>query len=386
MGGRSFRQDRHRAEGSPMNALVSAPKSNDIVRFEPGIYFGVPEGKYHEDQSLGSTSLKELVIDPVEYQHERLYPGVEKETMALKWGHAIHCRALEGRLSLAERFAIAPAVTDYKDALVTMDHLRSHCRLIGVKPGKKKEEAIAAIREFDKDVLIWDEIVAKFEADNAGRTIIPRDAIDHIEMAVRWMQRERKLAPVMKDGTFVAGASEVSIFYMENGVRLKARIDHLLSHAIIDLKSFRPFFKERAIEAAKKAVSRMRYDLQAGAYIKALRAAAKLYAEGRVFNNPYPEEFLDTVFQALAVAENDAHSDDALKWVWVMIKASGAPQPVVGEFDLSSMIFKTAVADVENAIVTYRGLVEKFGPDQEWEPDLPAQKWGDTDWSPYAFI
>ncbi|WP_165420957.1 PD-(D/E)XK nuclease-like domain-containing protein [Bradyrhizobium sp. Leo170] len=369
-----------------MNALVSAPISNNVVRFEPGIYFGVPEAEYHADQSLGSTSLKELIIDPVEYQHDQLYPGVEKETMALKWGHAIHCRALEGRLSLAERFAIAPAVTDYKDALVTMEHLRSHCKLVGVKPGKKKEEAIAAIREFDKDVLIWDEIIAKFEAENVGRTIIPRDALHEIEMAARWMQRDPKLAPVMRDGTFVAGASEVSIFYVENGVRLKARIDHLLSHAIIDLKSFRPFFKERALEAAKKAVSRMRYDLQAGAYIKALRAAAKLYAEGRVFNNPYDREFLDSVFRALAVAETDADSDDALKWVWVMIKASGAPQPVVGEFDLSSMIFKQAVADVDGAIVAYRGLMEKYGPDNEWEPDIPAQKWGDTDWSPYAFI
>ncbi|WP_027578424.1 PD-(D/E)XK nuclease-like domain-containing protein [Bradyrhizobium sp. Ai1a-2] len=369
-----------------MNALVSAPRSNNTVRHEDGIYFGLGETAYHADEALGSTSIKELVLDPIEYQYDRLYPGNEKETMALKWGHAIHCRALEGRLSLAERFAIAPAVTDYVGALVTMDDLRRHCKLIGVKPGKKKEEAIAAIREFDKDVLIWDEIIAKFEAENVGRTIIPRGALDHIEMAVRWMQRERKLAPVMQDGTFVAGASEVSIFYTENGVRLKARIDHLLSHAVIDLKSFRPIFKVRAIDAAKKAVSLMRYDLQTGSYIKALRAAAKLYAEGRVFNNPYPKEFLDAVFQALAITETDPDSDDAMKWVWVMIKASGAPQPVVGEFDLSSMIFKTAVADVESAIVTYRELVEKFGPDQEWVPDLPAQKWGDTDWSPYSFI
>lgn len=368
-----------------MNALVSAPKSNDIVRFEPGIHFGVPEGKYHEDQSLGSTALKELVLDPIEYQNDKLNPGEEKETMELKWGHAIHCRALEGRLSVAERFAIAPAMTDYKDALVTAAQLKAHCKLLGVKPGKSKEDHIAAIRDFDKDVLIWDEIVEKFKADNVDRTILPRSALDHIEKAVRWMQRSKKIAPVMKDGTFVAGASEVSIFYVENGVRLKARLDHLLAHAIVDMKSFRPLFKENILEAAKKAVSRMRYDLQAGAYIKAIRAAADLYAEGRVFNNPYPKEFLDAVFAALDLAQRKPGHDDAMKWIWVMIKASGAPQSVVAEFDLTSMIFKTAVADVEHAIGEYRHFMEAFGPDEEWFREIPSQFWGDADFSPYAF-
>ena len=360
-----------------MNALVSAPTNSTAIRFEPGIYFGVPDASYFADESLGSTAQKELVLDPIEFQHARLYPGEEKESMALKWGHAIHCRALEGRLSLAERFAIAPAVTDYKGALVTMDDLRRHCKLLSLKPGKTKADAVTAIREFDKEAVIWDEVVAKFEADNVGRTIVPRGALDQIEMAVRWMQRDRLLSPVMQDGTFVAGASEVSIFYVENGVRLKARIDHLLAHAVVDLKSFRPFFKERVRTAAKKAVTRMRYDLQAASYIKALKAAAKLYAEGRVFGNPFQKEFLDEVFRSLAAGET--------KWIWVLIKASGAPQPVVAEFDMRSMIFKTAAMEIDDAINAYRYLTDKFGPDQEWVPDAPAEVWGDTDFPSYSF-
>ncbi|MCK1577870.1 PD-(D/E)XK nuclease-like domain-containing protein [Bradyrhizobium sp. 174] len=369
-----------------MNALVSALRSNNTVRHDDGIYFGLDETTYHADEALGSTSLKELVLDPVEYQDDKLNPGEEKESMALKWGHAIHCRALEGRLSVAERFAIAPAVSDYKGALVTMTDLTRHCKTIGVKPGKTKAEAIAAIRDFDKEVQIWDEIQAKFEADNVGKEILPRAALDQIEKAVRWMQRSRKIAPVMKDGTFVAGASEVSIFYTENGVRLKARIDHLLAHAVVDLKSFRPFYRENIVEAAKKAVSRMRYDLQAGAYLKALRAAAALHAEGRVFNNPYPKDFLDEVFASLAIAQRSPAADDAMKWVWVMIKANGAPQTVVGEFDLTSMIFRQAVVDVERAIGEYRHFMEAFGPDQEWVREIPAQLWGDTDFSSWAFL
>jgi hypothetical protein len=363
-----------------MNALVSAPTAGslEVVRFPDGIHFGVPEAAYHADDALGSTSIKELVIDPIEYQHRRLHGGEPKETFALKWGSAIHCRVLEGRTSLAERFPIGPAKTDYDDKLLdTMADLRKHCSTIGIKAAQTKEETIKRIREIDTEVLIWDEILAKFEADNVGKTIIPRDALEHIERAAQWMQRDRLLAPVMQDGTLTAGASEVSIFYTESGVRLKARLDHLLAHAVVDLKSFRPFFQERALDAAKKAVSRMRYDLQAADYIRALRAAAKLYADGKVFNNPYPADFLSTVFKTLA--------DGETKWIWVLIKASGAPQSVVAEFDMDSMIFKQAAVDVEDAIKAYRDFTAKFGADQDWVPETYAEHWGDTSFPPYAF-
>ncbi len=360
--------------------------TTNIKLFEPGIYFGVDETRYHLDPALGSTSLKELVLDPVEFQYERLHGGEKREAFALKWGSAIHCRTLEGRQSLKEHFPISPAVTDHPGALVTVDHLRSYCKTLAVKPsGTKKEDYIRAIRDFDSKVPIWDEIWAKFEAENTGKTIIPREALEHIERAAQWMQRDKKLAPVMEDGTFTAGASEVSIFYTENGVRLKARIDHLLAHAVVDLKSFRPFFAEPVKPAAKKAVSRMRYDLQAAAYIRALRAAAKLYAEGKVFNCRYPAEFLDSVFASLEIAQRDPRSSDALKWVWVMIKASGAPQPVVAELDLDSMIFKTAAMQIDDAINNYRNYVAEYGLDQDWVPNNPADIWGDTDFPSYSF-
>lgn len=368
-----------------MNAIVTIPDS-EIIRHAPGIYFGEPEDQYHKDDALGSTSLKELVLDPVEYQHQRLHGGEKRETFALKWGSAIHCRTLEGRASMAERFPISPAVTDYEKPLITVDHLRAHCKLLGVKAsGTKKEDYIRAVRDFDQDVVIWDEIMAKFEADNVGRTIIPREALEHIERAAQWMQRDKRLGPVMEDGTFTAGASEVSIFYEESGVRLKARLDHLLSHAVADLKSFRPFFAERVRPAAMKAVARMRYDLQAAAYIRALKAAAKLYADGKVFNCPYPPEFLASVFQALEIAEQDPRHDDALKWIWVLIKASGAPQPIVAQFDLGSMIFKTAAMEIDDAINNYRKYVAKFGLDQDWVPDNAAELWGDQDFPAYLF-
>ncbi len=346
-------------------------------QFEPGIYFGLSDTEYHADESLGSSKQKELVLDPIEYQYARLHGGEKPETFALKWGSGIHCRVLEGRASFAERFPVGPRIEDFPGVLVTMDHLRAHCKEIGVKPGKTKEEAIAAIRDFDEKVPIWDEIKGKFEAENVGKTIIPADAIAHIERAARWMQRDPELAPVMEDGTFTAGASEVSIFYTDKGIRLKARIDHLLASAVIDLKSFRTIMAEAVKPAAKRAISRMRYDLQAASYMKALRAASILFKEGRVFNNLYDAEFLETVFATVDAGKMD--------WIWVLIKASGAPQSVVAKFETESNIFKEAAVEIDDAIETYRSMVDKFGVDSDWIPESTVESWGDTDFPPWAF-
>jgi hypothetical protein len=348
----------------------------DLIK--PGIYFGMPEDIYHDDPALGSTDLKELALDPIEYQYGRLHGEERTETFALKWGSAIHCRMLEGRAALAERFPVEPDKSDYPDLLDTMDDLRERCSSLGIKPGRTKAEAIANIRQWDPKVPIWEEIVAGFRTKAGNKTTLPRTALAEIERAVEWMQRDPYLAPVMEDGTMTAGASEVSIFYEDNGVRLKARIDHLLSHAIVDLKSFRPVFREQVKRAAVKAIERQRYDLQAASYVRAIQRAAELYSTGQVFSNPYGPEFLDAVFSAVA--------DGSMKWVWVLIKASGAPQPVVRELNLDSMIFRTASDSIERAIDDYRTYSKDFGPDSDWAPSLPAEVLSDEDFSPYSFM
>lgn len=363
--------------GRDVSNMIEIVKPEPIVH-APGIYFGMSDAEYFADQALGSTVIKELVLDPIEYQHDRLYKEEKEDTWALKWGHAIHCRVLEGKPSLDARFPVMPAKEDYEGLLDTMDDLRKHCADLGIKAGKTKGETIIRIKEFDTKTPIWEEITALFDKSLEGRTALPKKAFKEIEQAAAWMQRDKYLAPVMENGTITAGASEVSIFYEDNGVRLKARIDHLLSHAVIDLKSFRPFFKERVERAAVKAIERQRYDIQCAAYIRALRAAADLYANDQVFNNPYGDEFLAAVFDALGKGE--------MKWIWVLIKASGAPQPVVREFNLESMTFRNAQRDVEGAIQDYRRLRAEFGLDNDWVPDLPVEILSDEDFSPYAFM
>jgi hypothetical protein len=341
---------------------------------ENGIYFNLPAQQYHDDPALGSTSLKALALDPTEWQYERLH-GEEKDTLALLWGSALHARVLEGRHAIERDFAVKPAKEDYPNALVTMDDLRGHAQKLDIKLGKTKADAVKAIRQFDGDVQIWDEIEAAFDASVCNKVVITPKILREIEQAAQWMCDDPMIGPTMRDGTFVVGAGEVSIFYEYDGVRLKARLDRLFPHAIVDVKSFRTIMRDRVTTSAMKAVARERYDLQAASYIRAFNAARELFKGGKVFG-------ADERLMALLTS---AFSKEALKWIWVLVKASGAPQPLVRELALDSFIFRNADAQVAQAIASYKHFNEEFGPDKDWSPRHAAEAWGDTDFPSWAF-
>jgi PDDEXK-like domain of unknown function (DUF3799) len=352
-----------------------AKNPNQMI--ESGIHFGLSADLYHADPALGSTSIKEIAADPTEWQWNNLH-GEEKDTAALLWGSALHVRVLEGRLAFETAFACEPSRSYWPSALVTMDDLRAHASGLGVKAGKSKAEAISNIRAFDTTTPIWDEILSRFTAENAGKRIISQTVWRQIQMAADWMQADPLLAPVMKDGTFCAGASEVSIFYEDNGVRLKCRLDHLLQHGVLDLKSFRPppgwTTRMPAVNRILgRVIAQMRYDIQAASYLRGWERARKMAGDGRVFGATKEQtKILDA-----------ALTQDAMKWIWVLVKNSGAPQPFVREFDSSSFAIGSARDAVEDAIASYKKFVAEFDLTKDWTPRHPADVLGDTEFPAY---
>jgi hypothetical protein len=342
---------------------------------ESGIHFGLPAKAYHADDALGSTSLKALAIDATEFQYERLH-GEEKDTAALTWGSALHARVLEGEDVFQKEFMVAPAKEDFPGALVTMADLRAHAQKMDIsKLGRSKEDAVKAIRQFDGDVQIWDEIEEKFLESVGEKVVVTKKIVAEIEKAAKWMQADATIGPTMSDGTFAVGASEVSIFYEYEGIRLKARLDRLFPHAIVDVKSFRTMMRDRVTTGAMKAVARERYDLQAAAYIRAFEAARGLFKAGHVFGAT--ERDMDLLKAAFA--------KESVKWIWVFVKNCGAPQPLVRELALDSFIFRGAGSEIERAIVAYKQLTEEFGADNDWSPRHEPEVWGDTDFPSWAF-
>jgi hypothetical protein len=346
---------------------------------EPGIYLFLPENEYHADKALGSTSIKGLAIDPVEYQHDRLY-GVEKEAEWLTWGTALHSRTLEGREAFEGRFKRSPRKSDYPGCLVTMDDLRAYAEEHEIKKAQTKSVLIENIRKHHAsgpyaEPVIWDVLMDDFQKSLDGKTEIKPEVADQIELAAQWMQADAMLGAIMKDGTISAGISEVSVFYEDEGVRLKCRFDHVLPHALLDLKSFRAQRRERLERSVIRAIVNERYDLQAAAYRRGWGKAKELYEAGKLFIGKGEL----TELQRTVLDKALTRPTEQMKWIWAFVKNHGAPQALVRELSLTSFFFTTAEMEVEEAINRYRTLVQEYGIDKDWPPSNPAGIVGDQD-------
>lgn len=352
-------------------------KEDGSYEMAPGIYFGLPDDVYHSDKSLGSSRIKALAVDPFEAQFDHLY-GEDKDTDALVFGSALHKRLLEGRTAFEAAYTKEFDKSLIEGCLVTVDDIKKRLATIGMEKGlsgKSKADLTKLLMEHDPEARFADIEKAKWEAANGDKIPLKLKRWAQIEVACRWVQRDPLLSAVMEDGTFIEGAPEVSIFYVDKGVRLKCRLDRLLRHAIVDLKSFAPMFSGRidgGDGAALKTINRMRYDVQEAAYQRGWKYAAEhLFPKGLVYGEEPYDGFLA-----------DCFNRDEPKWIWIMVKSKGAPQPLVIDWR-PKMAKAVAAEEVERAIDTYVYLRDLHGEENEWPPQRPAMTIEDQDLPPH---
>lgn len=324
---------------------------------DDGIYFGLSDDDYHADPALGSSSLKQLTLDPVDWQYERLF-GEDNETEALIWGRALHARVLEGRTAFEAKFC-TEFETPEGDCLKTVDDLKGWLKEAGHSHKGNKAELVARILGTGAAPQIYDQMKSAHDSSNEGKTPLTAKQYAQIETAAQWMQSDATLSASMKDGSFQHGAPEVSVFYTEDGVRLKARFDYLIGHAIIDLKSFAPMYREVPASSITRAIIRQRYDLQCAAYVKAWHVGRGLWKDGRVYGEA-PEGLLEKVY-----------ANGNPLWIWVFLKSTSAPQPYVRSLSSQEMVFGTAQHAINRAIEIYKEKVEAHGADNIWPPMNP---------------
>ena len=324
-----------------------------------GIYFGLDESAYHADPALGSSDLKQIYLDPIDWQYDRLH-GTREETDAMLFGSALHCRVLEGKAVFDAKFCGVPVKPD--GCLITNDDLGAWLKSYGLSDKGKKAELIERIQSSGvAQPAIWEVLREEFEALNAGKSELTEQQFERVETAARWMQADATLQVMMKDGAFQFGAPEVSFFYTVEGVRLKARFDYLVGHAILDLKSFAPMYKEVPAYSITRAIMRQRYDLQCAAYVRAWHQGRKLYESGAVFGSQ-PDGLLKSVYSR-------AHP----LWVWVFLKTVAAPQPFVRSLSNEEMVFGIADRCITTAIEKYQAKVAEFGTEKIWPPNNPPE-------------
>ena len=350
---------------------MSIVQKNPDITHEPGIYFGMPDEEYHADVALGSTDIKLLATKPWLWQRNRMRPNTRNVTSAMVWGSALHCYVLEGKDEFDERYAITPHPSDHKGCLNTADDLKTYLKDRSVSySAKKKSELIAAVKEFLDHPVIFEDVLADF---NAVKRIDPEFRITKNEMqeirdAAWYMEQDPTLSAIMSAGSLVGGAAEVSIFYEVDGLRRKGRFDFAIppvagrEYAMLaDLKTFANFRGNDVEAAAIDTIYRMNYDLQAVGYLKAYECGKALFEEGKVFGNEPFEGYAQSLFTA-----NDVW------WSWIMIHKDGGFHPSVYWFRNDDEVYQRdlhfqSVEDViTHALDNFHSYADDYGLDNLW--------------------
>lgn len=309
----------------------------------PGIYFGLDERTYHAAPYLGSTAIKQLYSSPPDYwwgSHMNPVREVEEESHALKFGTALHHRILYGEASFKKHYV--PVDGGTKTGEVSADALVKWLKDNGGNPRKLKSENEKAVFE------------------DFGVTLVSQKVYDRLLLSAQMIVKNPNLTEA-----FTSGWPEVSIFWMDDGVPCKGRLDWLKVNAIVDLKSFSD---KNRIDTIDKMILRdmfnLRYDMQAAHYIRGHSFCADLVKAGKVFAQP-GTLIPDDVWLKKAFARPPG-------WVFVFYKSTGAP--LSKSFQVrpdDTAAHKSGNWSVKLALDNYRDNMAKFGTDPWVNLDPP---------------
>lgn len=337
-------------------------------RREPGVYFELPALDYHADPSLGSSDIKRLLqAPPVYWFHSWMNPArpAAPDTAAKLKGRALHKLVLEGEKGFAQAFAVTPSREDHPDALVTLDDLKAKLRTLGEPTSGNKDRLTKRIRLKLPDVVVFDDVLKIFRAvvERDKLEVITKDAAREVRKAAAAIASNPHLARA-----FTGGVPEVSVFWEEDGVPLKARLDYLKPRCIIDLKGFSNQ-RERPVDVAiRLAIAEYRYDIQARHYCDAYAALYSLAAQGCIFGDcPLNKGWHRRIVEP-------AH----MRWTWVFHQTDGAPVSKGRELSPSSPVLNKAAREIAQAKASYRACVTQFGTNP-WADLEPVREFSEDE-------
>lgn len=309
-----------------------------------GVYFGLPASLYHSLPWLGSSNVKELYSSPPDYwfnSHMNPLREPEEESFALKFGTAIHDRILYGEDYFKNHYTRVEGGN--KDGSVDADGLKKWIQEQGGMPSKLKADNEKMVR------------------DDFNTTLVAGKVFDKIMVSAAMILKNPNL-----QAAFTNGWPEVSIFWKQDGVPCKCRIDWLKLRAIVDLKSFRS--KERISQLDRWVLQDLynyRYDIQQAHYLNGHAAAGPLVSAGKVFVNgetPRPtDEWLLGCFSTPP------------GWVFVFYKADGMPIAKSYQIASGGPVHQIGAKAAEHALQQYRDHMAKFGTDAWVNLDPPYQ-------------
>lgn len=344
---------------------------------EDGIYFGMPEAVYHADAALGSTDLKDILANAVEWHAAERNEAwiaarramltkkeIEREDMVSvgkRFGSALHTIILEPD-TFEDRYAVEQATPSHIPR--TKQEINDCLVAVGQQPLRTALAMVdyqAACRMHG--VMLEDDWRNEQAIENADREVLSPRWHRSLQLIRRALERHSTAGKFLSNGR-----AEVSVFWTdETGLRLKVRFDYLRIRTVADLKSYAWREGTETVSCFVAAVRKLAYDFSAAHYMDArVNVLPRLVSEGRMFSGDVSEAAdVDRHFLAQVAAY------DKPRWWWIACKTTGVPEVDAVEMPQDLIQYSAAQTQVEYAKQAYRDMRAKFGDDddQMWMMD-----------------
>lgn len=339
-----------------------------------GIYFNMSEDAYHADPALGSSSIKQLLINPVRWwkksphgtkwfeDHGFNTTPSDEETAAKTFGRALHCIVLEPQTFDDKFIEYRIAPPEYARS---RDDMRRNLEDAGAAyiPPKSASATDLALACKRAGLKTFDDWKVDWTIEAAGRTELSERFMTTLRLIESMMDMPRPDldGKSIRENSLTRGAAEVSVFWTEEHhgipIRMKARIDYLRAIGMIDLKTYAAGDDHQPVHRFLSSVATYGYDLQRSHYNAAWQEMAGLRAKGLVFG---ASDFETGLVDALKI---DPEKDPF--WRWIAVQTVGIPEIDRIDFE-AGQIGETAKLQRRQAIEAYRQNAEMFGLDEPW--------------------
>ena len=190
-----------------------------------------------------------------------------------------------------------------------------------------------------------------------GEAVLGGEDYDRIRIAGWLIAQNPDLA-----AAFEGGMPEVSVFWTEDGVRMKARFDYLKARGIGDLKSIRNIYGKPFAEACRTAIASYRYDVQAAHYLLGRGEIARFVEDEQVYGD-HDRDWLKRVA-----------ATKQFGFQFVFFQAESAPNVLSYSVSPGSPILEFAQRDRTVAVETYTKYLAEFGTQQMWSMRQPVSE------------
>lgn len=324
-----------------------------------GIYFDMSFEEYLAAPAVGSGSLKEVLSDPLRFWTRSWmnpHKPEEEEKDHHLYGHAFHCRILEGPDEFEARYYVEPDKADFKDLIETDSALRAAIAEFECKPvSGNKPERVAQLIDLWPEAPVWDHIVAQAARDAGDRQALKAEWARRFEAAAEAIENNPAILPLVSEGY-----SEVSLFWHcpTTGIPKKARFDRLHIGGGVDVKTFANSQERSAKRAIPKEIADRRYPFQPSHYLEGAQVVRDLVRRNgntAIFTKgePLPE--------LLTFCREWAEHTEPDWWRWVFVQKGDAPTVLAVGYPVDGIVreqFDMLTAEASERI---RDFAKEFG-------------------------